>query len=781
LSKDGGFLFEMRKIYSDFSDYIDFQDTDYIVNDEKWTVNHEKKVAYLCMEYGLHESIPIYSGGLGILAGDYLKAASDQSIPMTAFGLLYKFGYFEQKTNPDGMQAECYNEISWDTIPVVVVKDKEGKDMILSIIIEKQEVFLKVWKINVGKIDLFLLDSDIEQNSPYLRSVTYTLYEADREKRILQEIILAYGSMRLMDEIKFKPVIYHLNEGHSAFIIIELLRKYTKEQGFSFDEATELIKSSTIFTTHTPVIAGNESFDRKLVEKHMKSKVDELGISIEKFYELASIEGDDSNYWLPALAIRFSKYINGVSKLHAHVSREMWHSIFPNLYQSEVPITHITNSVHLQTWLSKQLTNLIYRYIGPKYIYSSRTRNVWENILSIPENEIWEAHLVRKEQMITYIRQKVIRLEQERGIITKDHDRKMTLNRRYLTIGFARRFATYKRSNLLLTNPQRLKNILSNEDRPVQFIFAGKAHPADLEGKKLIMNLIKFARDNNFEDRFIFVEDYDINLARYIVQGCDVWLNNPIKPNEASGTSGMKAGINGVLNLSVLDGWWPECYDKSNGWAINAADFYDDQQTAHTMEAEQIYDLIEYQIAPLFYDRDSTNIPIKWIQMMRNSIFTVGMGFNMHRMIDDYVNKFYIPALDDVATLQKGKNSELKRITEIRKTVSKVWDKIKINDFFLKYPDSETIISGDVVEVEAYVYLEKAGHELFTVEVFYQYDDEDNYETIPLKYVESFDDDVAKYEGTFKIKSSGPQNLNVRIRPNFSTDAYKECKFIKWK
>ena len=781
LSQDAGFLFEMRKIYSDFSDYIDFQDTDYIVDETRWTVNHQQKVAYLCMEYGLHESIPIYSGGLGILAGDYLKAASDQSIPMTAFGLLYKYGYFEQKTKPDGMQEECYNVIDWDTIPVTVVKDNEGKDMILSIFLEKQEVFLKIWKINVGKIDLYLLDSDIKQNSEFIRSITHKLYEADREKRILQEIVLAYGSMLLMDEINFKPVLYHLNEGHSAFIIIELLRKYTKEKGFTFDEATEIIKSSTIFTTHTPVIAGNESFDRKLVEKYMKAKVTELDISMEKFFSLAAIEGDNTNFWLPALAIRFSDYINGVSKLHAHVSRDMWHNIYPNLFQSEVPITDITNGVHLQTWLSKQLTKLFYRYIGPKYVHSSQNKSVWENLLAIPESEIWEAHLLRKEQMLTYIRQKIIRIEQERGIISTDLDRKKILDRRSLTIGFARRFATYKRSNLLLTNPQRLINILNNKERPVQFIFAGKAHPADLEGKKLIMNLIKFARDNNFEDRFIFVEDYDMNLARNIVQGCDVWLNNPMKPMEASGTSGMKAGINGVLNFSVLDGWWPECYNKENGWAINAADFYADEQMAHNMEAEQIYDLIEFQIAPLFYDRDSTNIPIKWIHMMRNSIFSVGMGFNMQRMLDDYVKKFYLPALDDVKRLSINSNKELKRITEIKKTVSDVWDKITIKDFFLRFPNQETVISGDIVDVEAYVYLEKAPRDLFIVEVFYQYDDVDNYDTIALSYKESFDDDVAKYEGNFKIKSSGMQNINVRVRPNFSSEFYKEYNYIKWK
>ena len=781
LSKDSGYLYELRTVYSDFSDYLNFQDTDYVHNAEKWTVNHDKKCAYLCMEYGLHESIPIYSGGLGILAGDYLKAASDQTIPMTAFGLLYKYGYFGQKIKPDGMQEECYNVIDWDTKPVVVVKDKKGKDMILSIYIEKQQVFLKIWKINVGKIDLYLLDTDIEQNPPHLKSITHLLYEADREKRILQEIVLAYGAMKLMDEINFKPEIYHLNEGHSAFIIIELLRKFTKELEYSFEEATELIKSCTIFTTHTPVVAGNEHFEKKLIEKYMKSKIIEAGLSIEKFNEIASIEGDSNNYWMPALAVRFSKYINGVSKLHAHVSRKMWHNIYPNLYQGEMPITHITNGVHLQTWLSKQLTMLFNRYVGPEYIYNSKKKSIWENVFSIPDTEIWEAHVQRKAQMISFIRQRIQKLEQERGIITADTERIKLLNNNYLTIGFARRFATYKRSNLLLNNPQRLINILTNKERPVQFIFAGKAHPADLEGKKLIMNIINFARENNIEDRFLFVEDYDMNVARNIVQGCDVWLNTPVKPMEASGTSGMKAGINGVLNMSVLDGWWPECYDKKNGWAINAAEFYSDQTTAHNMEAEQIYDLIEHQIAPLFYEKDDANIPNNWIKMMKQSIYTVGRDFNMHRMLDEYVHKFYLSALSDVEILKSDNGKELKKIIKTQETVAKIWDKITIKDFFLKFPDPDTVVSGDVVDVEAYLYLGKEPKELFTIEIFYQYDDDDNFEIFPLNHVETYQDDVAKYTGNFKIKSSGYQNINVRLRTSFVSDVFKECKYIKWR
>ncbi|MCK9328369.1 MAG: alpha-glucan family phosphorylase [Candidatus Cloacimonetes bacterium] len=781
LSKDAGFLYELNKVHSNFMDYLNFNDTDFLYKDKKWTVEHNKKCAYLCMEYGLHESIPIYSGGLGILAGDYLKAASDQAIPLTAFGLLYKYGYFSQKIKPDGMQEECYKEIEWDTKPVTMLKNKQGEELIISIFVEKQEIFLKVWKIEVGKINLFLLDTDIDKNPPNIRTITHLLYEADRDKRILQEIVLAYGSMKLMEIIDFKPTIYHLNEGHSAFIILELIKKYVNEEHYTFEEAKELIRNSTIFTTHTPVVEGNEHFNKKLIEKYLKNKIIEVGLTIEQFDNLASIDGDINNFWLPALAIRFSKYINGVSKLHAHVSRKMWNKIYPELFQSEVPITHITNGVHLQTWMSKQLTSIFNRYVGPEYLHASERKSVWNNVLYIPDNEIWEAHQQRKEQMISFIRNRINHIKQERGIISSLANNKQILHNKYLTIGFARRFAQYKRANLLLNNPQRLLNILTNELQPVQFIFAGKAHPADIEGKKLIKNLVDFAKQNNVEDRFIFIEDYDMNVARHIVQGCDVWLNNPIKPMEASGTSGIKAGINGVLNLSVLDGWWPECFEGNNGWAINASDFYSDFQTAQNMEAEQIYDIIEYQIAPIYYERDMSNNPLKWISMMKRSIYTVGMGFNMHRMLDEYSKKFYLSAINSSDKLIQNDNVELKKIITMKENVEKFWDKIYIKDFFLKFPDEDTVITGDIVNIEAYIFESGAPENLFTVEIFYQYDNDDHYEIIPMNAIESYSDQVVKYEAMFRIKSSGSQNINLRVKPSTVSTIYKELHYIKWR
>jgi len=781
LSQDSGFIFEMKKVYTSFINYWNFSETTNICDDKLWTVEHGKKVAYLCMEYGMHESIPIYSGGLGILAGDHLKAASDQGIPLTAFGLLYKYGYFNQKIRPDGMQEENYTLIDWETKPVNEVKNLQGEDLVLKINYDKGEIFLKVWKINVGKVELYLLDSDIDPNPQNIKDVTHRLYEADKDKRILQEIILAWGSMKLMDEINFQPTIYHLNEGHSAFIIIELLRKYIMEKKYSFEEASELIKASTVFTTHTPIADGNEHFDKKLVEKYLKDKINQSGITFDKFNELASLERDTNNYWLPALAIRFSNYNNGVSKLHAHVSREMWNSLYPNLPECEIPITHITNGVHLQTWMSKQLTILFNRYVGPEYLHASEKKAVWNSIFNIPDTEIWEAHRQRKEQMISFIRSRIARIERERGIITSEVKNNQLLNSNWLTIGFARRFAQYKRANLLLTNPQRLLSILKNEERPVQFIFAGKAHPADVEGKKLIRNIIEFARQNEVEDRFLFIEGYDINVARNIVQGCDVWLNTPVKPMEASGTSGMKAGLNGVLNFSVPDGWWPECFDGTNGWEINAGDFYADYHTAHNMEAEQIYDLIEHQIAKVYYDKDKFGYPYKWINMMKRSIYTVGMNFNMHRMVDEYVTKFYLPAINAFARLTAHKDKELKAMIKTRNNVLEYWDRIYIKDVFVHFADQKAVISGEEIRVETYVFLADAPKDLFTVEIFYQYDDIDYYETIPMYYTEAYPDQVVKFERSFFIKSSGSQNINVRIRPTAMQCPGTECQLIKWR
>ncbi|HPK40738.1 MAG TPA: alpha-glucan family phosphorylase, partial [Candidatus Cloacimonadota bacterium] len=782
LAKDSGYLNQLDKVYQAYKEYLSFENNDFEINGKKWLQEHPSRIAYLCLEYGLHGSLPIYSGGLGILAGDYLKAASDQGIPLDAFGLLYKYGYFSQKVNRDGMQEEGYSITDWNLKPVKELKDNKNEPLVLEINVQGQKLYFKVWYINVGKIKLYLLDSDLPQNPPLFQSITHMLYEADKDKRILQEILLAYGSMALMDYLKINPTVFHMNEGHSAFIIFELLRRLMVEQNFSFAQAKNIIKARSVFTTHTPVVEGNEHFDKKLIDKYLKDKIDELGIGYDEIMAHGTIDGDNDNFWLPVLAIRFSKHINGVSELHSEVSRKMWHKIYPNLTDAEMPIKAITNGVHLQTWLSKQLTTIYDRYVGPEYLHTLERKHIWNNVLKIPDNEIWEAHTQRKEQMITFIRGRVQDFAKSKGnilsLVKKDQ---VLLHHKSLTFGFTRRFAQYKRATLLLKDPVRLLKILKNEERPVQFIFAGKAHPADIEGKKLIQQIIQFARENDVEDRFLFIEDYDMNVARHIVQGVDVWLNNPVKPMEASGTSGMKAGLNGVLNFSVLDGWWPECYDGKNGWIINAADFYNDYETAQFMEAQQIYDTIENEIAPLFYERDQANYPIRWIQRMKQSMYTVGMGFNMHRMLDEYTKKFYIPSIYLYEQISKNDYQALNDIIDIESKAKAVWDKIFIKDFFLKYPNRKKIISGDILSVEAYVYMDDADANMFEVELYHQYEGQERYELIPLDYTEKYKDNVVKYTCAFRLKDSGNLNLSVRVKPKYNLKLYKERNLVKWR
>lgn len=778
LSKDSGYLYELTKVYEEFNDYLDFSDNYYESQAEKFHFDRLHTIAYFCMEYGMHESIPVYSGGLGVLAGDYLKAASDQGLPMIAFGLLYKYGYFSQKVNLYGMQEEAYHIIDWSTKPLKPYKDKQGKDVMLKIVIRNKDLWFKVWKIDVGKIVLYLLDTDIAQNLPEYRCITDLLYDAGKENRILQEILLAYGSLHFMQTMEINPTVYHLNEGHSAFIILERLRQLINDKGFSYLEAKEIITTSTVFTTHTPIVEGNEHFDKPLIEKFLLDKIEEIGFEFSEFFKLGSIESD-SIFWLPAFANRFSKYINGVSKLHSEVSKKMWKKIYPTICDREVPIDFITNGVHLQSWLSKQLTILFNRYIGPEYMHSGQKEHVWTNILNIPDSEIWEAHKQRKEQMISFIRLRLENIARERGLISY-LEPKSTLHVNSLTIGFARRFAQYKRATLLLENPERLLRIIKNTDKPIQFIFAGKAHPADTEGKKLIKRIIDFAHENGVEDRFIFIEDYDMNVARHIVQGVDVWLNNPIKPMEASGTSGMKAGLNGVLNFSVLDGWWPECYDGTNGWAITASDYYEDPNTRQKMEANQIYDIIENELIPQFYDRDQTNCPVNWVYRMKRSMYTVGKGFNMHRMLREYADYFYMPSIVDSTNLLNENAKEIHRIISFDTDIEKYWPAIYIKDFFI-FPGLEDIVSGDVIKVEAYVFLGEAPHELFTVELFYQYNDKNDFKIIPLQFTETYTDHVAKYEGTFIIRNSGYQGVNVRVRPKTVSPYRSNPYLIKWK
>ncbi len=821
LSNDQGFLNELDSVYTSFKKYMKWKGS---YKKDKQNLSNDKNdlIAYFSMEYGLHESIPIYSGGLGVLSGDYIKAASDQAIPLTAFGLLYKYGYFVQYIDEDGQQQEDWEENKWHIMPVKVVTNNKNENLIIKISITGYDVLIKVWSVAVGQITIYLLDTDIPENPVFIRKITDKLYDADRTFRLLQEIVLSFGSLKLMDELGLHPKVFHLNEGHSAFLIIERLYQLINNHNYSFEEAYHLIYATTVFTTHTPVAAGNEHFPKELVNKYLQDRIAGLKIAEQQFYDLAAVPEDDKNFWLPALAIRFSQHINGVSKMHSKTSRKMWKDLFPNLAKDEIPIDYVTNGVHTGTWLSKEMSLLFDRYIGEEYLHKAEESSVWQNVAKIPDIEIWEAHQRRKEQMISFIRQRIeknifdedscpgyahaaniidtdiesIRAK-KRNHLSLTGKLKNTLSPDILTIGFARRFAPYKRANLILQDPERLVSIINNPEKPVQFVIAGKAHPADGQGKQLIKNLINFARKYAIEDRFVFIEDYDINVAKHLVQGVDVWLNTPIRPHEASGTSGMKAGVNGVINLSILDGWWPECYDHNNGWSIKTINLPEKQELADRIEANHIYDLIEGEISTIYYRRNESNIPEKWLQIMKNSIFTVGKGFNLHRMLREYSDKFYMPSLKAAQKLTEHSNKKLKQILHQEHEVRKYWGKVHIKDFHLRLKkkkvqlqneDTEmpittatTVNRGDTITANCYAYLGNAPEKLFKVEMFCKNMNKNLTSAVEMKFIERYEDNVALYRKEIKLENSGLQGVNVRIRANLDKNLNSYHQMIKWK
>jgi starch phosphorylase len=770
LAEDNGFMFEIDKVWNKFEEYLRFSPS----GNSPFNGN---KIAYFSMEYGLHESLPVYSGGLGVLAGDYLKSASDQGVPLIAFGLLYKYGYFSQHIAHDGLQHENYHLIEWFTKPVRLLLDESGEVVINKVRIRKQDVYFRTWWIEVGRIKLYLLDADLPQNPQEYREITDILYDARKDRRLMQEILLAYGSLKLMDSIHLSPTLYHLNEGHSALLVLERMRRLIRNDGMSQREAREVIYQSTVFTTHTPVIDGNEHYDRGMVLEYLQETLSEIGLSAEEFYAMGGYGNDITNFWLPAFALRHSRYANAVSRLHGEVSRHMWQAIYPSLYPAEIPITHVTNGVHIQSWVSEQIIDLFDRYIGPDYLHMAERKSVWNNVKDIPDSEIWEAHRQRKEQMVNFLRSREERMLGQRGI-TEGGARADMLDPRALTIGFARRFAPYKRADLILDDPDRLYRLLTDENRPVQFIFAGKAHPADDNGKNLIRRLITFAREHNVEDRFVFIEDYDMNISRHLVQGVDVWLNNPIRPLEASGTSGMKAGMNGVLNLSVLDGWWEEGFAPGNGWAVEARGDVRDEITRRRLEAAHIYDLIEFEIAPLYYKQDK-NVPVEWVRRMKNAIHEIGMNFNTHRMLREYVELFYQHGIEACTALFANRNERIQESLVFEDRVNRHWDKVKVVRFACPDEVKDVLMTGDKLPIEAIIDFDGADVADYQVEAFYVFDDDnDGFSAIPLMPREKVEGNVWRFSGIIDLYGTGNQKLNVRIRPVVRYTMHTQC--AKW-
>ena len=619
------FLKEYDRLAKEFDDYVTSKNTWF---SNKYPENKKDLIAYFSAEYGLDQTIPIYSGGLGILSGDHLKSASDLGIPLVAVGLLYKNGYFHQKINGYGDQETEYNNIDLSNLPINPVKDENGDELKIYVKFEKRKIYLKVWQINVGRIKLYLLDSDIDENKPEDREVTLKLYGGDQEMRIKQEIVLGMGGTNLLTRaLGLNPTVYHMNEGHSAFLILELIKNIIKEKKVSFEVAKDIASSKTVFTTHTPVPAGNDIFPIALVEKYFKEFWPRLGLEREEFLKLGMKPCTDlePGFNMGILALKVAGKKNGVSKLHGAVSRELFGDVWPEIAANESPITYVTNGIHTCSWLAPSLKELYNKYLIPYWQDNIYKDEVWENINNIPNQELWGIHQQRKQKLLELVKESTTNRLRRSGYSYEEiNDITSKLNPNALTIGFARRFATYKRATLIFRDLERITQILNNAERPVQLIFAGKAHPADKEGQDLIKRIHEISMMPQFKGKIFLLENYNIAMSRYLVSGVDVWLNNPRRPMEASGTSGQKASVNGVINFSVLDGWWAEGYNQENGWTIGTnAEFtsYEEQDIA---DSQSMYHTLEEKIIPTYYEKDENGISKKWMRIMKNSITSTG-------------------------------------------------------------------------------------------------------------------------------------------------------------
>jgi glycogen phosphorylase len=703
LVHDDGFLAHMDRVAAALDHYLKaptwFQEA-------HGRTDGDLRIAYFSAEFGIHESVPVYSGGLGVLAGDHLKSASDLGLPLTGVSLMYREGYFRQYLNVDGWQQERYPENDFFTLPLVPHTDAAGTPVLVSVPLPGRELKLKIWHIQVGRVPLYLLDANIPENRPEDRAITAQLYGGDHHTRIQQEIILGIGGIRAMKAVGRTPTVVHMNEGHAAFAALERVRMFMDEHKLDFAAAAEAVKAGTCFTTHTPVPAGNDAFPIGMVEEYLGAYMAAMGVDRAGLLALGRQhpQNEGEPFGMTVLALKLANTSNGVSKLHGSVSRKMWHEIWPGLPAEEVPITSITNGVHTQSWLSPEVGQLYDRYLAVPWEAKPTDYAVWKRVEQIPDAELWRTHERGRERLVAFARQRLKAQLKRRGSPPSEVDAAdEVLDPDALTIGFARRFATYKRGDLIFRNVERVVKLVNDKDRPVQFIFSGKAHPKDQGGKELIARVVQMARRSELRRRVVFLEDYDMNVARYLVQGVDVWLNNPRRPLEASGTSGMKVPVNGGLNLSILDGWWVEGYDGDNGWAIGAGEEYTDLGYQDEVESRSLYDQIEQDVVPLFYTRGADGLPRGWIRRMKRSIMTCVPVFNTNRMVEEYAERCYLPSHRRYAKLGADHLAAAKALAGWRKRVGGAWGQVKVEG--VEAPAGETHRVGDGFPVRVRVQL----------------------------------------------------------------------------
>ena len=764
--EDDGFMDQLRRSHETLKETLAgrtwFED--------KYFKSDSPKIAYFSMEFGLNECLPIYSGGLGILAGDHLKSASELGLPLVGVGLLYQQGYFQQYLNADGWQQEMYKENDFYNLPIKLEMNQDGKPVMVEIPFPGRTVHAQVWCAQVGRIPLYLLDTNIPQNQPEDREITAQLYGGDGEHRIKQELVLGVGGMIAVRALGLHVPVCHMNEGHAAFMALERMRHRKHKDGLSTEEALEIVKSGTFFTTHTPVPAGIDVFSPSLIEKYLKPILDDAGINLHEFMALGRKNPNDHEEPLnmALLALRTTASANGVSKLHGEVSRKMFKSIWPKAPLDEVPIGHVTNGIHTRSWTSSEMTALLRRYLGPNWLKKPADQTIWQRVEKIPDVELWRAHERRRERLIAFTRRQLVARLKRRGANARNIETaREVLNPEALTIGFARRFATYKRATLLLRDSDRLKKLLTNKERPIQFIFAGKAHPQDNAGKNLIKELVHYARDEEVRNHFVFLENYDINVARYLVEGVDVWIKNPCRPMEASGTSGMKVVPNGGLNLSVLDGWWCEGYARDTGWAIGDGEDYDDPELQNDVESKALYDVLENDLIPLFYDRRPGKPPRRWISMMKSSMSKLGPAFSTNRMVQEYADNFYMNAYTNWKKLSADGFTLTKQLVQWKQRVESCWDQVEI---LYAHIEGEKAEVGSAVKAEVRVRLGELNPDDVRVEIYSGPLDRDrnvqNGSIEEMKCIGQADDGSYNYEAYVGCDESGQFGYSTRIIPN---------------
>ena len=784
VEKDITFLREYDKIVENFDAYMESKDTWF---SQKYPENKNDLIAYFSAEYGLDQTIAIYSGGLGILSGDHLKSASDLGIPLIAVGLMYKNGYFHQRIDKNGIQHPEYKDLNMYDLPIHPLKDKDGNDFITYVKFPKRRIYLKVWEINVGRVKLYLLDSDIDMNNIEDRDTTARLYGGDQEMRIRQEIILGMGGVNAIKKLGYTPTVYHMNEGHSAFLNLELIKDTIKEKQVSFEIARDIVSSKTVFTTHTPVPAGNDIFPIGLVEKYFKDFWPRLGITREEFLRLGMkpVENLEQGFNMGILALKIAGKKNGVSKLHGEVSRELFADVWPHIAPSESPITYVTNGIHTCTWLAPKLKELYNKYLIPYWQDNIYDDNVWKKINSIPDEKLWEVHLERKRKLIDLIKQNLSnRLRREGVNYDSINEAISNLNPETLMIGFARRFATYKRATLIFKDLERITQIVNNTDKPVILVFAGKAHPADKEGADLIKYIHEVSMMPQFKGKIFILENYSIEISRYLVSGVDVWLNNPRRPMEASGTSGQKASVNGVVNFSVLDGWWAEGYNQKNGWTIGTNAEYSSYEEQDLADSQSMYYTLENKIIPAYYNQDKNGISKTWMQYMKNSIMSTGGKYSTSRMLVDYTSKLYMP----LCNLTKKYYNNLELVSEYnawKHSIAANWKDIQIEQE-QNNADNITLDAGSQIEVKCTVTLPNIDVKHIRTEVYYgkflENGTVQDVKIIPMK-LDHKDEDNKKYYYTAKIDltSGGNYGYSFRVMPEHEMLLESEnLDLVKW-